>query len=198
MRDWYRGPWSLNQARTSRSTRSEIGCFGTGSTTTAWVQKSAGRSASSRGEVRRISRSVTRRSFARSARPRTALSGATGRFDRRLVLMAITQTGRNESSDNLAGFGPIRVHNGKRDTLGEPDGHNATFCAVPAVVLAFERGAFEDQPGELEIDATVAEVPRTLPFIPTEPHNESIRLYIRRVNMTDSLTTSCSQRPRRA
>jgi hypothetical protein len=104
--------------------------------------------------------------------------------------MAITQTGRNESSNNLAGFGPISVHNGERDALGDPDGHNAAFSVVPAGVLAFQCGAFEDQRGELEIEATVAEVPRTLSFVPTEPHDDSIRLYIRFVNVTDSLTTA--------
>ena len=73
--------------------------------------------------------------------------------------MAITHTGRNQTSNDLAGFGPIGVHNGQRDAFGDPDGHNAAFSVVPAGVFAFQCGAFEDESGELEIEATFAEVP---------------------------------------
>ena len=72
MRDWYRGPWSLNHFKTSASTRSEIGSFAAGVTTVADSQKSSGKSANSAGDVARTSRSDIRRSFESWARPRTA------------------------------------------------------------------------------------------------------------------------------
>src|ERR1051325_3110988 len=70
MRDWYRGPCSLNHSRTSASTRSEIGCLEVGVTTVADSQKSSGKSASSAGDVACTVRSDIRRSFDSCARPR--------------------------------------------------------------------------------------------------------------------------------
>jgi hypothetical protein len=82
--------------------------------------------------------------------------------------------------------------------VGDPDGHNAAFAVIPAGVFAYQCGTIEDERGELEIDATVAEVPRTLPFVPTEQHRKRIRLYMRPVKITGSLTTACSRRPQGA
>jgi hypothetical protein len=92
--------------------------------------------------------------------------------------MAITQSGRNDASHDVAGFGPIRVDDGQRQALGNSNGDHAAFSLVPAGVLTFQGGALEDQRGKLEIESTVSEVPGALLLVPAETHRYSIRLYI--------------------
>jgi len=93
IRVWYRGPRLRNHVNTSSSTRSDIACLPTGSTSAASAQKSSGRLASSGGEVRAMSTSRTTRSRARSARPLLGTSAALDRLAVRLALTTMTPTG---------------------------------------------------------------------------------------------------------
>jgi hypothetical protein len=168
----------LNQANTSRSTRSEIGCFATGFTTWAPFQKSLGRSASSGGEVRAIWPSDTRRSFASSARPLTGRSGSPDCFEVRLAFMAVAHPGRDDPSNWRAGLGPVGVDHCQGNTLGDADRNDSAFTVVPARIDALEGRPVEDQGCELEVESSKVEILRALRGVPGEPHSVSIRVYI--------------------
>ena len=131
IRDWYRGPCVLNHSKTSESTRREIGCFVGGSTTVASFQKSSGKSANSDGDVAWISRSDMRRSRDRSARPRWVGLLRRGCFLVRFALTAVTLSGRNDSSIDLAAFvGPVGIHHGQRDALSHTQGDDSALTVV--------------------------------------------------------------------
>ncbi len=70
----------MNHVSTSSSTRNDMACFRTGSTSTAVSQKSWGSPANSGGELSRTSESGIRRSRSRSARPRLGFSCFDCRF----------------------------------------------------------------------------------------------------------------------
>lgn len=177
IRDWYLGPCDLNHFRTSASTRSEMGSLATGSTTVAEAQKSSGRFLSSRGEVRAISASGTRRRRRRSARPFRGL--LVDGLREGLTLTAVTHSGRNNAPFLSTRFGSISVDDGQRDAVGDSDGDHALFTVVTAVVYAFQRGIFEDLRREIKIEAAVPQIPIALASVPGKSHDRSIRLYIR-------------------
>src|SRR5690606_10054784 len=93
IRVWYRGPRLRNHCSTSSSTRREIASLATGITSVAPCQKSAGKSASSGGEVRAISASLIDRRRATSARPRDGRLAAFDGLPVRLALTAIAPAG---------------------------------------------------------------------------------------------------------
>lgn len=165
MRDWYLGPWALNQSRTSVSTLSEIGCFATGSTTRAEAQKSSGRPRSSRGDVRWIVASETRRSRARLARPR--LGPALDCLLVGLTLTATTHSGRNDATDLCTGLGPVGVHESQGDAIGLANGNDPTLAVVATRVWALQGRPVEHLRGELEVEAPHSEIAIAFPSNPT-------------------------------
>jgi hypothetical protein len=159
----------LNHRKTSVSTRSEIGCFAEGSTTVASSQKSSGRSANSGGDVALISRSETRRSRARSARPRTASLLRVGRLVVRFAFTVIALPGRNDSSIDFAvGLGPIRVDDGQRDTLSLAQGDDSALPVIAARICPLQPGPIEDLRGEFKVESALPEISSALPSIPAK------------------------------
>lgn len=147
-----------------------MGFFGFGWTRTASAKKSAGRSASSGGDVRRIPRSDSLRRRARDARPRRGFSFLGEGFEVRLALTTIAQPGRDDSANHATGFGPICVDHGEREPLCQADGNDSRFPVVPALVLSLERGAFEQERRELEVKPADPQVVCALPAVPREAH----------------------------
>jgi hypothetical protein len=180
IRDWYRGPWDLNQSSTSASTRREMGCFATGSTISAEAQKSSGNPRSSRGDVRSMVASETRRSRDSSARPR--LGPALGRWFVRLTLTATAHSGRNDATDPFTGLGPVGVDDRQHDAIGFADRDDPTLAVVTTRIFALQGGPVEYLRREVEVEASLAQTAVALPSIPPEAHGVSIRLYIRRRN----------------
>jgi hypothetical protein len=148
MRDWYLGPDSRKNSSTSTSTLSEIGTFPEGNTGTASSQKSFGSPRSSSGDVRSISRSVRRRSFARFARPTVGTLPRVFRrgedFAVRLALIAATHSGRNYSTDDIASLSPVGVNHGELDPIGNASGNPSDLTVILARVDALESWADED------------------------------------------------------
>jgi hypothetical protein len=176
IRDWYRGPWALNQSSTSASTRREMGCLATGSTTCASAQKSSGRARRSRGDVRRIVASDTRRRRARLARPR--LAATPDGLVVRLTLTATAHSGRDDATDSFTGLGPVGVHEGQCNSIRHADRDDPTLAVIAARVVALQRRPVEDLRRELEIEASRSQIAVALPSIPPEAHTASIRMYI--------------------
>jgi hypothetical protein len=182
MRDWYRGPASRKNSKTSASTLSEIGTFAVGNTGTASSQKSGGRSRSSSGAVRAISASVTRRSRARFARPAVGVCGvglAREDFAVRLAFTTTTHSGRNDSPYGLASLSPIGEDHGEGDPVGEPEGDPTHFSVVLACVDALQSRAGEDERREREVKASLGDIPLALRRVPEEAHGSIYASYIR-------------------
>ena len=162
----------MNQSRTSVSTRSEIGCFAVGSTTVASAQKSSGRSASSGGEVARISRSVTRRSRVRSARPRSATSRRVRDLFVRLAFTTVALPGRDDSTvHHASGLDAVRIDDCQRNILGQAQGDHAVLAVVASCVSTLQRRPIENLRGEFEIETALSEISSTLASIPGEAHS---------------------------
>ena len=67
--------------------------------------------------------------------------------------MAVTHTGRDNPSNHLAaGLGPVRIDHGECDALGHADRNDPALTIVAARILSFQRPAFEDLRGELEVE----------------------------------------------
>lgn len=101
----------------------------------------------------------------------------------RLALTATAHSSRNDSTNPVTGLGPIGVHEGQHNAIGYANGDNPPFAVVSPRVNALQRGSVEDLRRELEIEASLAQVPTTLPRVPPEAHGESIRLYIQPCNV---------------
>ena len=146
------------------STRNEIGCLATGSTTVADSQNPAGSRLRSRDDVRSISASVTLRSRARSARPRRVSDA--GGLVVRLALTSVTHPGRNNAPLSATALGPVGVDHSERHPFGTPDGDNPTLPVVSARVLALQRRAVEDLRRELEVKPPLTQISIALSSVP--------------------------------
>jgi len=113
-----------------------MGRLGLGCTMAASVQKSAGRSASSGGEVRSITRSLVLRSLARSARPRAGRSLLFEGFEVRFTLTSVAQPGRDDPAhDPATGPGPVGVDHGECEPLSKANSDDPSLAVVPARVV---------------------------------------------------------------
>ena len=149
-----------------------------GNVGTALSQKSRGSSRNSGGDDRCSSASVTRRSFARFARPCVGARLAWEDFPVRLALTATAHSGRNDSSHDVASLSPIGVDHGEEDTVGSPDGDPPHLAIVLACVDALESWAGEGSNGKREIKIAISQVPITLLRIPGKAHLCTIQAYI--------------------
>lgn len=101
-------------------------------------------------------RSAAVRRLASRARPRCGFSLFGEGFEVRLTLMTIAQPGRNDATDFLANLGPIREDDGEGDALRQTDGDDPSLSVVLASVLALQRGPFEHESREVEVEVEVA------------------------------------------
>jgi hypothetical protein len=149
-----------------------------GSVGTASSQKSRGSSRNSGGDDRCSSASVTRRSFARFARPCVGARLGWEDFPVRLALTVTAHSGRNDPSHDLASLSPIGVDHGEEDPIGSPDGDPPNLAIVLACVDTLKGRAGEDSGGKREVKIAISQVPITLLGIPGTAHLRIIQVYI--------------------
>src|SRR5262245_20100427 len=130
--------------------------FGTGNTNSGVAQKLAGRSASSRGDVRSISSSVVRRIRASRARPRL---GRLFLVEDLVINASLPPIGLPCGDDSAIDFSvrahAIGVDQHQAYAIGHSDGHEPPLAVTPSRVLDDGRRAIEDQRCELEIKSAL-------------------------------------------
>jgi hypothetical protein len=153
-----------------------------GKTSVGSSQKLSGRSASSVGAVRAISASESRRSSARSARPRLGLLTLPAALVIYPSLFPTASSGGDDPSNDV-GFQPRTIckNQGDMDLIREADGNKSTFSIIPAFILHHQNGTFKNQGCECKVKAALPIIGIALFPVPCESHLATIQLYIHTV-----------------
>lgn len=134
-------------------------------------QKSSGRFASSGGEVRRISESLTRRSRPRSALPRLGLLRLRDAVLICLPLLSAAKPSGNDPPNEFVVLSDsIGKNNREMQPVGETHGYEAAFAIVTSPVFADQYRPVEDERRKREVEAALAKVGRALGAIPRVSH----------------------------